>query len=150
MSSRPQLETVVILEHAPRFDRKDVDPLGLKPKLATFANSTFYNLWLSSPFKDKIKIGKYNLDCSGDLVKTRYTDEKTQRFDGVHMYGVFGKRAFSRSLTRIIRNLVTSQKPQEESARQPTEMNHDSQPRYHPSVKDNNRFSVFSSSSENQ
>ena len=149
LTNRPKLENIVILEHAPRFDRKDVDPLGLKPKLATFANSTFYNLWLSSPFKDKIKIGKYNLDCSGDLMKTRYTSDKTQRFDGVHLYGMFGKRAFSRSLVRIIKNLVTSQKPQKESARQPTEINLDSQPRYHHSVKDNNRFSVFSSNSGN-
>ena len=44
LTNHPQLENVVILEHAPRFDRKDVDPLGLEPKLATFANSTFYNV----------------------------------------------------------------------------------------------------------
>ena len=83
-------------------------------------------------------------------MKTRYTDNKTQRFDGVHLYGMFGKRAFLKSLVRIIKNLVTSQKPQKKSARQPTEMNLDSQPGYHHSVKDNNRFSVFSSSSGNQ
>ena len=36
----PDLRKVTIMEHAPRFDENEVDPIGLKPRLAKFANST--------------------------------------------------------------------------------------------------------------
>ena len=34
----PQLQKVVLMEHCPRFDTKDVDPTNVKPFLARFAN----------------------------------------------------------------------------------------------------------------
>ena len=61
-----QLKKIVILEHPPRFDLPDIDPVGLKPQLAKFANVTFGQLWLLSPFKDKIIVGVHNLNCSSD------------------------------------------------------------------------------------
>ena len=38
--TQPQLQSVVIMEHLPRFDLAIYDPTGLKAKLAKFANST--------------------------------------------------------------------------------------------------------------
>ena len=58
----PHLEKVTIMNHAPRFDTKDVDPVQLKTKLATFANSYFLELWLDSSMKDKIIIGSHTLE----------------------------------------------------------------------------------------
>ena len=74
------IKKVVIMQHAPRFDEQNVDPSGLKPKLAKLANSTLSQLWHSSVHKDKIVIGHHNLDCSGDLVTARYRDERTNRY----------------------------------------------------------------------
>ena len=48
LTNYPKLKKVVIMQHAPRYDRSDVDPLGLKPKLAMFANATFNQMWHSS------------------------------------------------------------------------------------------------------
>ena len=83
LSRHPQLKKVVIMEHAPRFDAPDVDPTGLKPKLAL--------LWHSSVMKDRIVIGKHSLDCSGEQISVRYRDDRSGRYDGVHMYGSQGK-----------------------------------------------------------
>ena len=38
----PNLKKVILLEHAPRYDTEDVDPLGLKPALAKYSNNTFF------------------------------------------------------------------------------------------------------------
>ena len=102
LDKHPKLKRVVILEHTQRFDKRDTDPMALKPHLARFANLNFSKLLQSSPFQNKIQIGKYNLDCSEDKIKTRYTDEKSKRFDGVHMYGFFCRRAYTRSLQDIV------------------------------------------------
>ena len=40
------LKKVIIMNHAPRFDTADIDPLGIKPKLAEFANNHLLQLWL--------------------------------------------------------------------------------------------------------
>ena len=53
------------MEHPPRFDTVDVDPLSVKPTLANLANTTLGQLWLNSPLKDKIFIGQHSLESSG-------------------------------------------------------------------------------------
>ena len=80
--------------------------MAIKSRLAKFANVTLTHLVLDSPFKDNIEIGKLGLDCSDDLVVARYTHDKTKKFDGVHMFGFFGKRAYTRSLLRILNSKV--------------------------------------------
>ena len=60
--NNPSLQKVVIMEHAPRFDEYNVDPTGLKPELAKYANSTFYQILNSSDLKDRIVIGKHSLE----------------------------------------------------------------------------------------
>ena len=111
------------------------------------------------------------MECSDDLIEARYRDETTGRFDGVHMYGFFGKRAFSRNLIRIMNtdttnyyqtksdNYRASQKDDTlfSGCTKETKLNKSNscnqttpQPRYHSSVKDNNRYHILSSISENQ
>ena len=41
--SHPNLKTVTILEHPPRFDNTNMDPSSLKPKLAKYANILLQN-----------------------------------------------------------------------------------------------------------
>ena len=90
------------MNHAPRFDAENVDPEKLKSNLATFANSYFLELWLDSPMKNKMFIGSHTLDCSGDTRHRRYTDERTNRYDGVHLYGTAGKTAYTESVINIL------------------------------------------------
>ena len=87
LANYPKIKNVTIMEYTPRFDTPDVDPAGVKLKLASFANSYFLQLWLDSPYKDKIFIGQHSLGCSRDTRNLRYTDQRTGRHDGVHMYG---------------------------------------------------------------
>ena len=44
IENHPNIEKVVIMEHAPRHDENDVDPLKLKPTLARYANNIFSQL----------------------------------------------------------------------------------------------------------
>ena len=108
LTRHPQLNKVVILEHSPRHDTNAVDPIGLKPKLAKYANSSFAELWHSSALKDRIMIGKHNLECSGDQLEARYRDDWSGRYDGVHLYGTQGKDAYSSSLCQIIRAALST------------------------------------------
>ena len=96
------LKNVTIMNHAPRYDTNDVDPIGLKQNLATFANSYMLELWLSSPRKNQIFIGSHSLDAPADVRHKRQTDEHTGRYDGVHYYGSAGKAAYLESVVNIL------------------------------------------------
>ena len=102
----PQLKKVVIMEHAPRYDVSDVDPTGLKPKLAKYANSALAELLQSCAVKDRIVVGKHRLDCAGDQIAARYRDDWSSRYDGVHMYGRQGYRAYTSSVLEIIKSVL--------------------------------------------
>ena len=95
LDSHTGLNKVTIMNHAPRFDTMKVDPLGIKPKLASYANSFLLELWLDSPHKNKILIGSHSLECSVNTRKNRYTDERSNPYDGVHMYGTEGTIAYT-------------------------------------------------------
>ena len=73
LQNMPNLEKVVVMEHAPRFDVDKVDPISLKPALAKLANTTFNNLWMDSPWKSKIIISGHNLQCNDKERAARYT-----------------------------------------------------------------------------
>ena len=100
LKDNPHLEK--IMHHAPRYDTQIVDPVGLKPNLANFANNYLLELWLESPLKDKIFIGSHNLDCTGEIRMKRYRDDKSKRYDGVHLYGSAGKEANTESVLNIL------------------------------------------------
>ena len=104
--SHPELTKVVIMDHAPRYDTHDVDPTGLKPKLATFANATLAQMWHSSDMKDRIHIGKHNLDCTDDQIEVRYRSEQTARYDGVHLYGSQGRISYTNSVLQILKSVL--------------------------------------------
>ena len=103
----PQLEKVVVLEHAPRYDMRNVDPVGIKPKLANHANNTLTHLWNRSSMKNKIVIGRHSLDSDGDQIDNMYRDSKSGRYDGVHFYGHQGRTMYTRSMLRIMESIIT-------------------------------------------
>ena len=106
LTTHSSLKKVTIMNHAPRFDQENVDPLGLKPKLANYANSFLLELWLDSPQKENILIGSHNLQCSANTMTKRYTDEHSGRYDGVHFYGRAGKQAYTESVIDILSSSV--------------------------------------------
>ena len=111
LTNHPNLKNVTLMNHAPRFDTHDVDPVNLKANLASFANSYFLELWLDSPMKDKIFIGSHNLECSADIKMKRYTDERTNKYDGVHLYGIAGKTAYTESVLNILLSSFQARQP---------------------------------------
>lgn len=102
----PQLVKVLVFEHAPRYDLADVDPTRLKPYLARFANLTLFNLWHSCAFQDRIQICRHNLDCTEENAAAWYKSKGSGKYDGVHMYGPEGLKAYSRSVSEIIKSAL--------------------------------------------
>ena len=108
LRSNNELKKVVIMCHPPRFDTKEVDPLSLKHSLAKIANANLHQVWLDSPLKDKIFIGEHKLDCSNKTHLLRFTDERTQYYDGIHLFSKSGKRAYTESVLSILEIIKTS------------------------------------------
>jgi hypothetical protein len=102
----PQLKNVIVMEHPPRFDTADVDPSSLKPHLAKFANIVFRQMVSNSPMKHKIVLGQHTLDCDGKIRQARYTRTQDRKYDGVHMYGVSGRAAYSKSVAAIVSSVL--------------------------------------------
>lgn len=106
LEKNQNLVKVIISEHSPRYDQLNVDPISLKPALAKFANTTFNNLWMESPWKSKIIVAAHNLQCDVKTRDERFTHEGTNRYDGIHAYSQSGKAAFTRSLIGILVKLL--------------------------------------------
>ena len=53
ITAHPELKKVVLMEHLPRFDIIDVDPIGIKPLLVKYANDTLVQMLQASPMKEK-------------------------------------------------------------------------------------------------
>ena len=129
LANHPELKKVTIMNHAPRFDTPDVDPVGLKHNLAKFANSCLLELWMDCTMKDKIFIGSHNLESSGAQRTHRYTDERSRKYDGVHLYGNAGKAAYTESVLNILMAAFQPQAPAQSSqARQNPDDSHASCP----------------------
>ena len=77
----------------------------MKQALAQLFNSTLGELWLDSPDKDKIVLGLHNLECAGGIREARYRDSIGKRYDGVHMYGPSGMKAYTVSVLDILLEL---------------------------------------------
>ena len=144
LANNTDLKKVTIMSHAPRYDTRDVDPVGLKPNLANFANSYFLELWLNSPMKDKIFIGSHNLECSADVKMKRYRDEHSGRYDGVHLYGSAGKTAYTASVLNILLSSFETPAPAQvhsNQTRQPTDDYHTNCPQAQYSKKQKQKYS---------
>ena len=100
---QPALEKVVILKHIPRYDPAEVDPLQLKATLSQLFNSTLNELWVRSPYKERIHIGSHNMDCSGSILASRYRNIKTGKYDGIHLFGSSGSKFYTLSILNILR-----------------------------------------------
>ena len=92
LANHPSIKNVTVMNHSPRFDSREVDPVGLKPNMANFSNSYLLELWLDSPQKKNIFIGSHTLDFSADVRNERYTDDISGRYDGVHLSTVLRVR----------------------------------------------------------
>ena len=109
--NKDNVKKVVILEHPPRFDTEDQDPLSLKPKLAKLANNFYQQLWFDSKFKHKIVLGQHNLECDEKTRTERYTDRKKNKYDGVHMYSPAGRNAYTDSVLSVLSKALSPQGP---------------------------------------
>ena len=99
LSQNKNLTKVVLMEHPPRFDGK------LKSDLTKLANATLDQLWVLSPLKGRITIGRHKLESPGvgtTLHLARYKDHTTGRYDAVHLYGKSGVRDYTDSVKSIL------------------------------------------------
>ena len=145
----PELRKVVLMEHAPRQDPPEVDPMRLKPKLAQLANSTLAQLVWNSGLQNKIIIGKHSLDTT--TANTVYRDDLTGRYDGLHSHG---REINTRCVERMLRSVLPVTTTPTQS---PPVYSHDNCPQaqyqrriqaraelsQHYSVPVNNRFNVL-------
>ena len=147
----PNLRKVIIMEHPPRFDTVDVDPLSVKPTLAKLANTTLGQLWLNSPLKDKIFIGQHSLESSGVGTAhfARYQNSHTGRYDGVHLYGKTGYTDYTNSGKTILMIGLPKYNATQTATGNTQSGNHANceqtqyQKQYQPSVQTKNRFNVL-------
>ena len=102
VNNNPGLKKVVILKQTPRYDFLTSNTPGLKPRLSTLFNETLDQLGNNCTFKDKLVIGTHDLNCSGGILQARYRDTKSGKFDGVHMYGPSGQKAYTASVVKIL------------------------------------------------
>ena len=107
LAKNENLKTVVLMEHAPRYDIPHNDPTGLKPELVKFANNHYQQLLQNSSIKKNILIGKHSLGCPPDMISAHYQDDRSGRFDGVHLYGSKGKEAYTESVTKIFHSMLS-------------------------------------------
>ena len=109
LNAHPELRKVVLMEQTPRYDPLVADPHSLKQALSQLFNDTLAQLRLACPLKDKIFVGSHSIECSGSIREARYRHTKSGRFDGIHLYGSSGMKAYTRSVLNILRsaNLVS-------------------------------------------
>ena len=103
LSQQPSLKKVIIMKQIPRYDPKDLDPLGLKAALSQLFNNSLMELWMNSPHKEKVVIGTHNMECAGASQLSRYRSTKTGRFDGIHLFGSSGSKFYTLSILNILR-----------------------------------------------
>ena len=102
INANPHLRQVLILKLTPRYDPLSRDPQGMKAALTQIYNNHISELWISSPLKDKISIGNHDLECTGAIRDSRY--RYGDKYDGLHMFGNSGRKAYTESVLIILRN----------------------------------------------
>ena len=96
------LQKIILLKQTPRFDATSTTTPGMKQKLSKLYNETIDILAASSDCKDKIIIGNHDLDCSGGVLLARYKDCISGKFDGLHMFGPSGQKAYTNSVMKVL------------------------------------------------
>ena len=102
LKNSPELKQTIIMKQIPRYDPIVKDPSSLKPALSQLFNDTLTKLWLESPLKHRITLGSHSLECHGGIRESRYRNGG--KFDGIHLYGPSGKKAYTESVLSIIKN----------------------------------------------
>jgi hypothetical protein len=100
----PKLKKVVIMKQIPRYDFLNSNPPGMKAALSGLFNETLQQLLSQSALKSRIIVGNHNLDCSGGVQQSRYRSLQSNKYDGVHMYGPSGEKAYTASVLNILRS----------------------------------------------
>ena len=90
------------MKQIPRYDTYASNPPGLKPFLSKLFNETLDELLSSNQHKNRIYIGNHNLECSGGVFEARYRNTQAKKFDGIHMYGPSGMKAYTASVLSIL------------------------------------------------
>ena len=98
------IKKVIIMHQIPRYDPQEVDPLSLKPSLSLLFNKTLTNLWTESPLRNQIVIGVHNIECNGAIREARYRHTRSGRFDGIHLFGSSGRKAYTHSVLNILQS----------------------------------------------
>ena len=103
------------MEHPPRFDGK------VNPELTKLANSTLDQLWVLSPLKARIVIGRHSLESHGvgPTHLARYKDHTTGRYDAVHFYGRRGVRDYTDSVKTILTIALSDEQTAQPSSHGP-------------------------------
>ena len=100
-SKYPELKKIVLMKQTPRYDSSTSNPPGLKPYLSQLFNDNLDKLFKSTQTM-KIIIGNHNLDCHGGVFEARYRNCQTKKFDGIHLYGPSGVKAYTASVLNIL------------------------------------------------
>ena len=90
------------MKQIPRYDSKASNPPGFKPFLSKMFNETLDQLWTNCSLKNKLFIGNHNLECSGGVFEARYRNIQSNRYDGIHLYGPSGMKAYTASVLNIL------------------------------------------------
>jgi hypothetical protein len=103
---------VILLEHIPRYDTKETDPMGVRPKLAKLANQELKKARDASDYAQHIMVGQHTgLQCDDRIRVNRFTSDHTYvkhnsvrmgKYDGVHMYSKVGAEALTKSLLTVL------------------------------------------------
>ena len=103
-SVNSNLQKIIIMKQTPRYDPLSVDPCSLNPVLSQLYNSTLEQCILTSKYKSKIYLGTHSIDCKGAIREARYRETKSGKFDGVHLYGSSGQKAYTNSVVQILKS----------------------------------------------
>ena len=58
---------------------------------------------MNSKFKENIIIGSHNIDCTGAIKEARYKETKSGKFDGIHLFGSSGQKAYTQSVLAVLK-----------------------------------------------
>ena len=108
MTGLGRAKQVILLQHIPRFDIEENDPMGVRPELARLANMELERARDASSQAQHIMVGQHaGLECEGKTRDDRFTSNHTYgrnknvrmgKYDGLHMYSQEGAEALTKSL----------------------------------------------------
>ena len=103
VKTNPGLKKVIIMKQTPRYDTQKADPFSLKPVLSEIFNNTLTELWMTSKERNRIFVGNHNIGCTGSIRESRYRNIQTGAYDGIHLYGSSGRKAYTNSVINILK-----------------------------------------------